>query len=85
MFKWLSIKKITLAKHGWSSTESDLLRKIVEERRADADRGAEWKEVSQELYRLSGEGRIFRNAKQCREHWTCYLSPQLKKGPWQID
>ena len=28
--------------------------------------------------------RIFRNAKQCREHWSCYLNPKLKKGPWEL-
>lgn len=45
----------------------------------------EWKSISQDLYNLnSEEDKVFRNAKQCREHWTCYLSPQLKKGPWQL-
>lgn len=45
----------------------------------------EWKEISQELYRLNADPeKVYRNAKQCREHWTCYLSPQLKKGPWQL-
>jgi hypothetical protein len=28
---------------------------------------------------------VYRSAKQCREHWNCYLNPQLKKGPWTID
>lgn len=45
----------------------------------------EWKSISQDLYNLNPEAdKVFRNAKQCREHWTCYLSPQLKKGPWQL-
>lgn len=26
---------------------------------------------------------MFRKAKQCREHWSCYLNPVLKKGPWE--
>lgn len=29
--------------------------------------------------------KIFRSAKQCREHWNCYLNPTLKKGPWNIE
>jgi hypothetical protein len=45
----------------------------------------DWKEISQELYRLNEDiHKVYRNAKQCREHWTCYLSPLLKKGPWQL-
>jgi hypothetical protein len=34
MFKWLSIKKITLATHNWTRQESDLLAVIVKERLA---------------------------------------------------
>ena len=26
--------------------------------------------------------KIYRCPKQCREHWNCYLNPNLKKGPW---
>ena len=29
--------------------------------------------------------KIFRSAKQCREHWNCYLNPTLKKGPWSME
>jgi len=29
--------------------------------------------------------KVFRNAKQCREHWNCFLNPALKKGPWKIE
>jgi hypothetical protein len=32
MFKWLSLKKITLATHNWNKLESDLLAKLVGER-----------------------------------------------------
>lgn len=32
MFKWLSIKKITLATHNWTKQESELLGSIVKER-----------------------------------------------------
>jgi hypothetical protein len=32
MFKWLSIKKITLATHNWTKQESELLGRIVKER-----------------------------------------------------
>ena len=27
--------------------------------------------------------KTFRSPKQCREHWTCYMDPELKKGPWK--
>ena len=86
MFKWLSIKKVTLATHNWTDRESHLLGNIVKshlERQVVDD--LNWKEVSQLLYKVNeSEGKVYRNAKQCREHWTCYLSPQLKKGPWQL-
>jgi hypothetical protein len=37
------------------------------------------------LYFLNqSENKIFRNAKQCKEHWNCYLNPNLKKGPWKV-
>ena len=29
MFKWLSIKKVTLATHNWTNEESNLLTNIV--------------------------------------------------------
>jgi hypothetical protein len=32
MFKWLSLKKITLAAHNWTKEESDILSNIVNER-----------------------------------------------------
>jgi len=27
--------------------------------------------------------KIYRNPKQCREHWNCYLDPNIKKGFWE--
>jgi len=57
MFKWLSIKKITLATHNWTKNESELLSNIVRER-LDSQCSAQaeikdWKEISQELYRMN--------------------------------
>ncbi len=44
----------------------------------------DWKMISQRLYFENNRSdKIFRNAKQCREHWNCYLNPNLKKGPWK--
>lgn len=87
MFKWLSLKKVTLATHNWTREESDLLARLVEQRLRGlaGNEIREWKQISQELYWLHADPlKVYRNAKQCREHWTCYLSPQLKKGPWQL-
>ena len=43
----------------------------------------DWNKISQQLYLLnSNPHKIYRNAKQCREHWNCYLNPTIKKGPW---
>lgn len=28
--------------------------------------------------------KAYRCPKQCREHWNCYLNPNLKKGPWSL-
>lgn len=33
-----------------------------------------WKEVSHSMIR--------RTARQCRERWKLYLSPDIKNGPW---
>ena len=36
------------------------------------------------MYRLNeDENKVYRNAKQCKEHWNCHLNPELKKGLWQ--
>ncbi len=77
MFKWLSIKKVTLATHNWTRQESDLLAAIVKEHLAGLEGSPrkpsngndirEWKEISQELYRANSDAvKVFRNAKQCR-------------------
>lgn len=64
------------------------MARIVKERLVGCENWSEirdWKQISQELYGQNDDlAKVFRNAKQCREHWTCYLSPQLKKGPWQL-
>ena len=79
MFKWLSLKKFNLASYKWEEAESGILGKLVN------DHGIkDWKYISQKLYKLhQDKNKIFRNAKQCREHWSCYLNPKLKKGPWE--
>ena len=43
----------------------------------------DWSVISQRLYFMNtNPNKIYRCAKQCREHWNCYLNPNLKKGPW---
>ena len=45
-----------------------------------------WKAVAEKQYKINHQNaKIFRSAKQCREHWNCYLNPQIKKGPWKIE
>jgi hypothetical protein len=90
MFKWLGLKKVTLAHNNWTVKESDILRKLVSKRTSVNPKHCseikDWKDVSQELYNLNEDPKkCYRNAKQCREHWTCYLSPKLKKGPWTLN
>ena len=54
------------------------LKRLVE------DKGhSKWPEISQELYSIGEGSRTYRSAKQCREHWTCYVNPNLKKGLWR--
>jgi hypothetical protein len=84
-FKWLGLRKVTLAHHSWTTAESELLRGLVAQRTTPrhCSEIKDWKAISQELYYMHDDhAKCYRNAKQCREHWTCYLSPKLKKGPW---
>ncbi len=37
-----------------------------------------WKTISEQLYEVNPE-KIYRTGKQCREHYTCFLKPNLKK------
>lgn len=57
MFKWLSLKKITLSSNSWSDFESNHLSKIVKERNNKGCKHNseihDWKEISQELYKLN--------------------------------
>ena len=88
MFKWLNIRKVNLSVQHWLEAEATLLGNIIEEMGTHASSRRttlNWKVVSERLYKANPlEGKIFRSAKQCREHWNCYLNPKLKKGPWNI-
>ena len=45
-----------------------------------------WKLVSEKLYEKNpSKNKVFRTAKQCREHWNCFLNPNIHKGPWSIE
>lgn len=88
MFKWLGLRKVNLSSCSWDPSESQLLRDVIEDhqiegRPAVSFSNFNWKAVAEELYKRSGRGdKVFRSAKQCREHWNCFLNPRLKKGPW---
>ena len=44
-----------------------------------------WKLDSEKLYeKNTAKSKVFRTAKQCREHWNCFLNPNIHKGPWSI-
>ena len=63
-----------------------MLTKLVEEsdNKPSKKNTKDWKVISQRLfYESNRTDKIFRNAKQCREHWNCYLNPSLRKGPWR--
>lgn len=78
MFKWLSLKKNNLADNSWVEEESLLLDQMVKKHGEN-----NWCRVSEELFLKNClPNKIYRCPKQCREHWNCYLNPQLKKGPW---
>lgn len=80
MFKFVSLKKFKLAQHKWSKEEDSLMHKIIAEIGTKS-----WKAISERLYEESSKKKIYRTAKQCREHWSCYLDPRIKKGPWDQD
>lgn len=88
MFKWLSLKKTNLSVKHWAPLEASMLRQYVEEQLALPNMHpniVNWKIVSEKLYKANPlPNKVFRSAKQCREHWNCYLNPQLKKGPWEL-
>ena len=89
MFKWLSIKKVNLSSKNWENSESNLLKELVESQflaNKHSTSTINWKSIAERLYRKNEEvDKVFRNAKQCREHWCCFLNPELKKGPWKIE
>lgn len=78
MFKWLGFKKCNLTEFPWAEAEEQLLRELVAKRGKN-----QWIEISQELFLANKVTKIYRSPKQCREHWTCYMDPELKKGPWR--
>lgn len=78
-FRWLGLKKVRLITHKWSKIESRLLAQAVAEQTK-----IHWKLVSERLYeRNPSKSKVFRTAKQCREHWNCFLNPNIHKGPWE--
>lgn len=78
-FRWLGLKKVRLVTHKWSKAESRLLAEAVAEQVK-----VHWKLVSERLYeRNPAKNKVFRTAKQCREHWSCFLNPSIHKGPWE--
>ena len=49
-------------------------------------KNVDWKVVAHTLFkRNDNPQKIFRNPKQCKEHWTCYLNPSIRKGPWDTE
>lgn len=78
MFKFVSLRKFKLAQHKWQKDEEAVLMRIISSAGTD-----NWKAIAERLYEENPKKRIFRTAKQCREHWSCYLNPAIKKGPWE--
>ena len=69
-----------LVTHKWSKLESRLLAEAIGQ-----DDKINWKLVSEKLYeKNNSKNKVFRTAKQCREHWNCFLNPNIHKGPWSI-
>lgn len=69
---WSKIKKNESVKGHWTAEEDKLLTDWVEKNGAN-----QWMECSKTI--------PGRNAKQCREHWTNSLAPNLKKGEWSTE
>ena len=45
-----------------------------------------WKFIAHQLYKRNNDkNKIFRTAKQCKERWTCYENPLIKKGQWNLE
>lgn len=84
MFKFVSLRKFKLAQHKWQKDEENLLLDIIRSIFSlFREQGTNnWKSIAEALYQRLPKKKIFRTAKQCREHWSCYLNPSIKKGPW---
>lgn len=79
-FRWLSLKKFKLVTHKWSKLESKLLTDVISQMGS-----LHWKLIAEKLYeRNANPHKVFRTAKQCREHWNCFLNPKIQKGPWSV-
>jgi hypothetical protein len=70
--KLLSLWPIKIEEAPWTDEEDELLSKFIEEH------GLDWKRISEELHRKNPQG-IYRTSKQCKEHYGCFLKPDLKK------
>ena len=62
-------QRVVQKRRPWTKEENELLRKTVEELGTK-----DWTEIAKEI--------PDRAAKQCREHWSMYLDPNLNKNPW---
>lgn len=46
---------------------------------------SDWKKISRILYHSNQtDDKKYRHPKQCKEQWSCYLNPTIKKGAWDI-
>merc|ERR1712080_731824 len=63
-----------MKKGSWTLEEDDLLRQSVHKHGSTSK---SWKLISADMKT--------RSSKQCRDHWTKYLNPNLRTGSWTKD
>jgi hypothetical protein len=72
-----SEKPAAASKQGWTTSEDEILLKIVSSRGAKA-----WSSIAKEINALVHNGSDVRLGRHCRERWFNHVDPELKKGEW---
>ena len=88
--RWLFIQNIEGKKSGWTTRETEILKRIAEEisiQSAGANFSAgqqpkEWTRIAEEFNKAVGPNGNHRKPRQCRERWINVIDPNVRRDKW---